>query len=326
MEEKRYRSWFILSVIIVIVILMVASHVEADKKSNSKSSGPSSTGTSKTTGAATTDSKGPAKKLETTYVTTSNQETTEEKTKTVEKQENTFTYLDENQEEIKVTLRTETKTKDGETFQKIKVRGVEAVSELELKSEEEKIKTKLSNGNTQEIKIMPNTASETAIEKLKTNKDLTIQLKEVGEGNDLSVVYDIEGERTVKFLGLFKVRTELRARVDAETGEIIEFETPWWYFFVGKEIVIPKCDSEHIDLCETLEDCETNGGYWYDEFCNLEPQIVCDLEHLDLCVTLEECEAIGAYWYDDICNAELQIEEPPINQTAVENNTQEAGL
>jgi hypothetical protein len=246
-----------------------------------------------------------------------NQATGEKKPKPVIKEERTYTFIDEDQKKIQVTLRTETKIKDGETYEKIKVRGVDAVSEFDLEEEHEekelkKVKMKLSNGNYKEIKIMPDRASETAIEKLKTNKNLTIQLKEVGVGNNLSVVYDIEGNRTTKLLGLFKVRAHLRARIDADTGEIIEFETPWWYFLVGKEVVVPKCSIEHLELCENQEECEGAGGYWYDELCNEEPQIVCSIEHFDLCETQEECEAVGGYWYDDVCNAEQQI-----NQTAV---------
>jgi hypothetical protein len=237
--------------------------------------------------------------------------------KAVIKEEKTYTFIDENQKEIQVTLRKETKTKDGETYEKIKVRGVDAVSQLELEEEHEekvlkKVKMKLSNGNYREVKIMPNRASETAVEKLKTNKNLTIQLKEVGVGNNLSVVYDIEGNRTTKLLGLFKVRAQLKARVDAETGEIIEFETPWWYFLVGKEVVVPQCSIEHLELCENQEECEAAGGYWYDELCNVEPQIVCSIEHLELCENQEECEAAGGYWYDKLCNI-----EPQINQTAI---------
>lgn len=239
--------------------------------------------------------------------------------KAVVKEERTYTFIDENQEEIQVTLRTETRTKGEETYVKIKVRGVDAVSDLDLEEEAEqkklkKLKTKVSNGNYREIKVMPNRASETAIERLKTNKGLEIQLKEVGEGNDLRVVYDIEGNRTIKLLGLFKVKAELKARVDAETGELIEFETPWWYFLVGKEIEVPKCSIEHLELCETSETCEGATGYWYDELCNLGPQIICDIEHLELCESQEDCEAVGAHWYNEICNLEPQI---PINQTEI---------
>jgi hypothetical protein len=161
---------------------------------------------------------------------------------------------------------------------------------------------------------MPDKASEIAIERLKTNKGLDIELKEVGEGNNLRVVYDVEGNRTTKLLGLFKVKAQLTARIDAETGEIIEFETPWWYFLIGKEVVVPKCDPENLELCVTQEDCEGATGYWYDELCNAEPQIVCDSEHLDLCLTQEECEGATGYWYNEICNLEP---ETPINQTPI---------
>ncbi|MBW3004177.1 hypothetical protein KY337_06490 [Candidatus Woesearchaeota archaeon] len=352
MEGRMFVRGLTLALVFVVVLIFVLGFIgsayakKASTSSPSGSSGGSSGSTitgqatsasdsketgktnSKDTDKSSTKSKAPSKGAEAPVAITT-AETSEEpdsevsehkkEDKPVKKQETEHTYIDENQNTIKVTVRTETKERNGEIFQKIKVRGVEAVSDLELESENGKFKTKLSNGNYKEIKVMPNTASETALEKLKTNKGLNIQLKEVGQGNDLSVVYDIEGNRTVKFLGLFKVRTQLNARINAETGEITEFETPWWYFFVGKEVVVPKCDPENLDLCETQEECEANTGYWYDAVCNIDPQIVCSLEHLELCVE-EDCGIVGGYWYNNSCNPEPQIiipTEPITNETVV---------
>jgi len=40
----------------------------------------------------------------------------------------------------------------------------------------------------------------------------------------------------------------------------------------GGEDVPPQCDSEHLQLCDNQQDCGNAGGYWYNDFCNEEPQ------------------------------------------------------
>lgn len=89
----------------------------------------------------------------------------------------------------------------------------------------------LSNGRNAEIKIMPETASQKAIERL-GELDFTIELKEVGRGDNAQVVYELTGKKAGRFLGIFKILTRVSAQVDAETGEIIKVEKPWWSFLV----------------------------------------------------------------------------------------------
>lgn len=90
----------------------------------------------------------------------------------------------------------------------------------------------LSNGRKAEIKIMPETASERAIERL-GELNFTIELKEVGQDNminPLKVVYELKSEKQGKMLGLFKVRANVSAEVDAETGDVLKVKKPWWAF------------------------------------------------------------------------------------------------
>ena len=220
----------------------------------------------------------------------------------------TITLMDQNQNRYQVTMRTETKEKDGEEQIKIKVRDVEIDSDVELEAEGDLLKAKLSNGNKQDVKIMPDTASDTAIETLQM-KGLNVELKEVGEGNDLSVVYEAEGNKTVKFLGLFKVRAQVRAMISAENGEILRLEQPWWYAFAfGKGMV--DCNTDNLDLCDDEAECSEAGLYWYDETCNLEAEeipLVCDAENLDLCLDETTCIDATGYWYDDVCNVEEEV-------------------
>jgi hypothetical protein len=89
----------------------------------------------------------------------------------------------------------------------------------------------LSNGRNAEIKIMPQTASAKAIEKL-GELDFTIEIKEVGSltSKETRAVYELTGNKQGRFLGIFKIQARVQAQVDTETGEVIKTTKPWWAF------------------------------------------------------------------------------------------------
>ena len=91
---------------------------------------------------------------------------------------------------------------------------------------------KLSNGRDAEIKIMPETASERAIERL-GELDFTVELKEVGKGDDIKAVYEVKAKKQGKFLGLFKIKGEVIVNIDSETGEVVSVKKPWWSFLAS---------------------------------------------------------------------------------------------
>jgi len=116
------------------------------------------------------------------------------------------------------------------------VDGKEANTSLELETEADsnnktKIKAVLSDKRKAEIKIMPDTASEKAIAKL-GELGFTIELKEVGKGDDAKVVYELTGNKQGKFLGIFKIIARVQAQVDAENGDV-KIIKPWWSFLAG---------------------------------------------------------------------------------------------
>ena len=90
----------------------------------------------------------------------------------------------------------------------------------------------LSNGRMAEIKIIPEVASEKAITVL-GDLDFTIELKEVGKGDNAKAVYEVKGEKQGRFLGIFKIRGEVSAIIDAETGRVIDINKPWWAFLAS---------------------------------------------------------------------------------------------
>jgi len=125
----------------------------------------------------------------------------------------------------------------------LQVNNVSADCECELKEETEnnktKLKAKLSNGRNAEIKVMPNVASEKALERLRlkacsTENNCSIELKEVGKGTERRLAYELQAQRHARLLGMFRAKMQVKSQVDAETGEIIRVKKPWWAFLASE--------------------------------------------------------------------------------------------
>ncbi|MFA4953584.1 MAG: ice-binding family protein [Candidatus Pacearchaeota archaeon] len=120
---------------------------------------------------------------------------------------------------------------DGKT--KLNSYGVKVGTELPVEFKDNVIRITQSNGIKAEIKIMPSTASETALARLRLkicneSNNCTIVLKEVGTGTEKRLVYQVKAQKNVKVLGLFKAKMNVEVNVDAETGKIISEHKPWW--------------------------------------------------------------------------------------------------
>jgi len=116
----------------------------------------------------------------------------------------------------------------------------EIVASLDVKSlkvgEVDSLVAILSNGQTQEIKILPTQAAETAKEKLRIAKGVeNIIIEEENHKNAPRAVYHFNSEKTGKMLGLWKIKARYEASIDAETGEILSKNTPWWSFLLTGE-------------------------------------------------------------------------------------------
>lgn len=95
----------------------------------------------------------------------------------------------------------------------------------------------LSNGRYAIIKVLPETAAARALEVMRAKcgeRNCTVELKEVGKGDEARAVYDVEAEKESRILFILKKRMRVHAEVDAETGEVIKVRKPWWSF-VAKE-------------------------------------------------------------------------------------------
>lgn len=112
---------------------------------------------------------------------------------------------------------------------------VKAGSQLNLTVREEgnlsKIGVYLSDGRFTEVKYLPDQASAVALKAV--NKGLSglesfIELKEITVNNKERVVYEIDASKEIKILGIFESDLKVKAYVDAENGEIVKLEKPWW--------------------------------------------------------------------------------------------------
>ncbi|MDD4877878.1 MAG: hypothetical protein PHO02_02470, partial [Candidatus Nanoarchaeia archaeon] len=112
-----------------------------------------------------------------------------------------------------------------------------AFTEMEMTQEQTsegtKLRVKLSNGMQSEVKVMPDTASERALERLRlkvcaAENGCQIELKEVGSGEQARAAYEVQAQKEARVLGLFKTKMQVKAQIDAENGEVIQAKKPWW--------------------------------------------------------------------------------------------------
>lgn len=115
--------------------------------------------------------------------------------------------------------------------------GVTATTAMQMVQEKVQDKTmlkvQLSNGANAEVKVMPDAASERALERLRLNvcseeNGCQIELKEVGKGEEVKAAYELQTRKEAKVLGMFKTTVQAKVQVDAENGELIKVKKPWW--------------------------------------------------------------------------------------------------
>lgn len=140
--------------------------------------------------------------------------------------------------------------KDGKRLVKFEGRGdfdVETDLEVDQGENESDLEVTDSEGKRHKIKVMPDRASEVAIERLRS-KNFTVELREIEHKNVPRVVYVMESNKNGKFLGIFKTKVKVEGQIDPETGEVIGVNKPWWAVLVAGE----------DDADETVTE-ETNG-------------------------------------------------------------------
>ena len=94
--------------------------------------------------------------------------------------------------------------------------------------------------NCTNVKIMPSTASATAIARLgikncNESEGCTIVLKETGSGNETKATYEVKAKKEAKLFGFIKTHMDVTAEVDAETGNVTSTHKPFWAFLAKEE-------------------------------------------------------------------------------------------
>lgn len=146
------------------------------------------------------------------------------------------TYVNNAGQEMKIQVRANNRLR-------VEAGGIGANCECELKQEKIQNKTRLyaqlSNGKNAEVKIMPDTASERALERLRLKvcseeNNCQIELKEAGKGEKVQLAYEMQIERHSRILGIFQKKMQVRAQIEAENGEVIKINKPWWAFLASE--------------------------------------------------------------------------------------------
>ena len=117
---------------------------------------------------------------------------------------------------------------------------VEDIKSLDGNTTGQILRAFLSNGRWAEVKIMPDSASQTALDRLRAKcveRNCTIELKEVGKlgSNESKLAYEVSTQKESRVLLLFRKKMPVMAQVDAETGEIIKVKKPWWQILAREE-------------------------------------------------------------------------------------------
>ena len=99
------------------------------------------------------------------------------------------------------------------------------------------LRARLSNGRYALIKIMPQEASDRAVAEMEAKceeRNCTVELREENVRGEAKAVYVVEAKKDARLLGFIKTEMDVRANVDAETGEVVEVRKPWWAFLAAE--------------------------------------------------------------------------------------------
>jgi cysteine-rich repeat protein len=158
-------------------------------------------------------------------------ETEDGKTETINKR----TITDQNGVEVVIRTKTELRDDRERVTHSIEVNGIEVPTKLsvreEIKNNRSRMKAKLSTGAEQDIIFLPDEALQVAFDEL-TSQNITIELREITEGNTVKAVFSAKTIKPGRLLGIFNTQVNLETLIDTETGEIIKTNRPFWAFLV----------------------------------------------------------------------------------------------
>jgi len=80
---------------------------------------------------------------------------------------------------------------------------------------------------------------------------LEAELTEKTYNNAPQVIYRLEEEHQGKFLGLFNIKARYEAEVNAQTGDVLSWDGPWWAFLITGEPQKPAVAKDEVYNYET---------------------------------------------------------------------------
>ncbi|GEM_PF-6670736 len=90
----------------------------------------------------------------------------------------------------------------------------------------------LSTGGDVEVQIMPEQANQKLTQEIGEGNYEAELKEEVIDGQKIAI-YEITGEKEARLFGLFRIRARIISRVNAQSGEIININKPWWSFLAS---------------------------------------------------------------------------------------------
>jgi len=103
--------------------------------------------------------------------------------------------------------------------------GKSVITSLEVMTASEKIYLKSSSGD-KELMISP----DEVVEKIK-KIDNVLDIQLVENIDKETIIYSITGTKKVRLFFLFPIEAEIIEKINAETGERISINKPWWHIF-----------------------------------------------------------------------------------------------
>ncbi len=132
-------------------------------------------------------------------------------------------------------------TKDATFKACLEVPSITCPSGSELKEEKDsqgcvvryRCSYQMTNGENMEVKITLDEASQIVQNQLQAG-NCNAELKEEIIDGERRLVYEFSGEKEAKLFGLFRIRARIISLVDAQTGQVLDIEKPWWSFLASR--------------------------------------------------------------------------------------------
>lgn len=106
----------------------------------------------------------------------------------------------------------------------VQIKGINMSTNVRLYKGENGTLYGMFKGKEKRIKLLPDQIKERIKERIKARlENESITLNENG-------TYDYDGEKKAKLFFVIPVNVEVQAKIDPETGKVLEIKNPWWSF------------------------------------------------------------------------------------------------